>query len=189
MRRQMLVNARRLRIKVEGLSHAREKRHQHRDERQRDLYVEVIPSFGILHDDDPAMPVDLDAWNGVSPQAVKQRAPVEGRAVGQRHAQHSRIHVRARGLIWRPAHSVWRHSVAFLKYRVESAQTLKSARVGYTRHRQRGVGKELLREQKTVCERELHRRYAKLAFARPAEMPLAHTELVRELRDTVAIQR
>src|SRR5690242_9210700 len=136
MRRQMLVNARRLRIKVEGLSHAREKRHQHRDERQRDLYVEVIPSFGILHDDDPAMPVDLDAasvtppvdevdaWNGVSPQAVKQRAPVEGRAVGQRHAQHSRIHVRARGLIWRPAHSVWRHSVAFLKYRVESAQTL-----------------------------------------------------------------
>src|SRR5262249_24900034 len=79
--------------------------------------------------------------------------------------------------------------IACSEQRVESAQTLETARVRHLRHRETGVRQQMLREQQAMRLRELDRRHTQLELERSPQLATGDPELARQCVDALAIER
>jgi len=82
-----------------------------------------------------------------------------------------------------------RRAILLTKRRVETAKTLKAARVGNLNHRVVRVGEKTLGVRESVRLRECARRDPEHAFDRAPQLTIADAELSRQRRHTLSVER
>ncbi len=80
-------------------------------------------------------------------------------------------------------------AILLAKHRVETAQTLKAARVRNLNHGIVRVGEETLGVRESVRLRQCARRDAEHAFDRAPQLTIADAELGRQRRHTLSVER
>ena len=89
----------------------------------------------------------------------------------------------------RAPHLAGRRAILLTKRRVETAKTLKAARVRNPNHRIVCVGEETLGVRESVHLREYARRDTEHAFDRAPQLTIADAELGRQRRHTLSVER
>jgi len=89
----------------------------------------------------------------------------------------------------RAPHFTRRRAILLSKHRVETAKTLKAARVRNLNHRIVRVGQETLGVRESVHLREYARRDTEHAFDRAPQLTIADAELGRQRRHTLSVER